>query len=55
MELAEIKKRVAAKALYSGGWRSGDQKELEREYEYTADEAAEMCELLAELEAEDAR
>ena len=43
----------SAAALYDGGWRAADKEDLIEEYELTADEAAEICELLQEYEEKD--
>lgn len=42
-----------AAALYDGGWIAADKDDLIEEYELTADEATEICELLKEYEEKD--
>lgn len=37
-----------AASLYDGGWRAEDHDDLMIEYDLTADEADQICELLAE-------
>ena len=37
-------------ALFDGGWRAADHDQLMQEYGFTADEAAAICEDLAEIE-----
>ena len=39
-----------AASLYDGGWRSSDLDGIMREYDMLADQAAELCEALAEIE-----
>lgn len=43
--------RSSAAALYDGGWRAEDKEELIAEYQITEEEAAKICEILAEFEA----
>ena len=40
-------------ALYDGGWRSEDYDMLSSEYNFTADECAEICHELAYIESFD--
>lgn len=42
--------RSSAAALYDGGWRAEDRNELVSEYNLTAEEADEICEMLALFE-----
>jgi hypothetical protein len=42
--------RSSAAALYDGGWRAEDRDELVSEYNLTAKEADEICEMLASFE-----
>lgn len=46
--------QYSAQNLYSGGWRAADHDQLVAEYGLTEEEACEICEALAETEAEDA-
>lgn len=41
----------SAAALYDGGWRSSDFGQLRAEYDLSEDEAKELCDALASLEA----
>ncbi len=46
--------QYSASSLYSGGWRAADHDQLIAEYGLAEEEANEICEALAEIEAEDA-
>lgn len=39
-----------AAALWDGGWRPGDEKEIAAEYGYTMDEALDICAAMADFE-----
>lgn len=45
-----ISNQFTASSLYDGGWRSSDLEELMTEYGFTQEEAAAICEALAEME-----
>lgn len=42
-----------AAALYAGGWRAEDMNEIQAEYNYTPEDAAEVCEELKALEEQE--
>lgn len=39
-----------AAALYEGGWREGDYADLIKEYDFSPDEAAAVCKIMAEID-----
>ena len=43
--------RSSAAALYDGGWRAEDKEDLIAEYQFTEEEADELCEILAEFDS----
>lgn len=42
----------SAYVLYDGGWRAEDKEDIMEEYDFTAEEASTICEVLAEMEVE---
>ena len=42
-----------ARSLYDGGWRCEDLNDIMEEYEYSYEEASEICQVLEVLEKDD--